>query len=81
VKGGEIGRRVRKPRNSASRRVVEVDGWESHRSRAAFEEDRARDTRLKLLGFDVLRFTWRQLTTDGAAVAGTVRALLAGRAA
>lgn len=28
------------------RLVVEVDGWDSHRSRSAFEEDRARDARL-----------------------------------
>jgi very-short-patch-repair endonuclease len=40
------------------RLIVEVDGWESHRTRSAFEEDRARDARLKLLGSDVLRFTW-----------------------
>jgi len=31
---------------SDCRVVVEVDGWESHRSRSAFEEDRARDARL-----------------------------------
>jgi very-short-patch-repair endonuclease len=58
------------------RLVVEVDGWESHRTRSAFEEDRARDARLKLLGYDVLRFTWRQVEAEGAAVARTVRELL-----
>ena len=46
------------------RLVVEVDGWESHGTRSAFEDDRARDARLKLLGFDVLRFTWRQVEDD-----------------
>jgi len=56
--------------------VVEVDGWESHRTRSAFEEDRARDARLKLLGYDVIRFTWRQVSGDAAAVAATIRALL-----
>ena len=60
--------------------VVELDGWESHRSRSAFEEDRARDARLKLLGFEVLRFTWRQLTSDPAGVARTIRSLLKARA-
>jgi Protein of unknown function (DUF559) len=40
------------------RRVIaEVDGWASHRTRSAFEEDRARDAALKLLGYEVLRFT------------------------
>jgi very-short-patch-repair endonuclease len=58
------------------RLVVEVDGWESHRTRSAFESDRARDARLAVLGFNVVRFTWRQVTEDGAAVAGTVRTLL-----
>jgi very-short-patch-repair endonuclease len=55
--------------------VVEVDGWESHRTRSAFEEDRARDARLKLLGYEVLRFTWRQVTSDADGVAKTVRTL------
>jgi very-short-patch-repair endonuclease len=54
-----------------------VDGWESHGTRSAFEEDRARDARLKLLGYDVVRFTWRQVTSEGAAVARALRTLLA----
>jgi len=61
--------------------VVEVDGWEAHRSRSAFEEDRARDARLAVLGYEVVRFTWRQVTRDGATVAKTIRALLRARAA
>jgi very-short-patch-repair endonuclease len=59
------------------RLIVEVDGWESHGTRSAFEEDRARDARLKLLGFDVLRFTWRRIETDAAAVAAAIRGMLA----
>jgi very-short-patch-repair endonuclease len=58
------------------RLIVEVDGWESHRSRSAFEEDRARDARLKLLGYDVVRLTWRQIESDAAEVAATIRSLL-----
>ena len=58
------------------RLIVEVDGWESHGTRSAFEEDRARDARLRLRGFDVLRFTWRQLEEDSPAVARAIRALL-----
>jgi very-short-patch-repair endonuclease len=56
--------------------VVEVDGWESHRTRSAFEEDRARDARLTLLGYQVVRFTWRQIERDAHGVAGTIRSLL-----
>jgi very-short-patch-repair endonuclease len=58
------------------RLIVEVDGWESHQTRSAFEEDRARDARLKTLGYEVLRFTWRQVENEARTVAGTVRALL-----
>jgi very-short-patch-repair endonuclease len=65
----------------AHRLIVEVDGWEAHRSRSAFEDDRARDARLAVLGYEVVRFTWRRLTRDGPAVAKTIRALLRTRAA
>jgi very-short-patch-repair endonuclease len=58
------------------RLAVEVDGWDSHRTRSAFEADRARDTKLKLLGYEVVRFTWRQLTSDPATVAVALRELL-----
>jgi very-short-patch-repair endonuclease len=58
------------------RLIVELDGWDSHRIRSAFEEDRRRDAHLKLLGFDVIRFTWRQVVHDGRAVAETVRTVL-----
>jgi very-short-patch-repair endonuclease len=61
---------------SEQRLVVEVDGWESHRTRSAFEEDRARDARLAVLGYEVIRFTWRQVTDDASSVARTIRALL-----
>jgi very-short-patch-repair endonuclease len=56
--------------------IVEVDGWNAHRSRSAFEEDRARDARLAVLGYQVIRFTWRQITDDPRGVAETIRALL-----
>jgi very-short-patch-repair endonuclease len=63
------------------RLIVEVDGWQAHRSRSAFEEDRARDARLALLGYQVVRFTWRQGTTNRTKVAKTIHALLRARAA
>jgi very-short-patch-repair endonuclease len=59
--------------------IVEGDGWESHRTRSAFEEDRARDARLKVLGYEVVRFTWRQITGDHPGVAATIRTLLDSR--
>src|SRR5439155_13558923 len=57
--------------------IVETDSFEHHRDRAAFEADWARDARLRVLGYAVVRFTWRQLRNDPAGVAATLRALLA----
>jgi very-short-patch-repair endonuclease len=61
------------------RLIVETDGYRYHRSRLAFEEDRARDVELRLLGYEVIRFTHRQLTQDDAGVAAALRALLRSR--
>jgi very-short-patch-repair endonuclease len=41
------------------RLVVETDSWHTHGTRAAFENDRARDAALQQMGLRVLRFTWR----------------------
>jgi very-short-patch-repair endonuclease len=60
----------------AERLVVEVDGWDLHGTRSAFEADRERDTALTLLGYEVVRFTWRQLTDNPAEVAFALRKLL-----
>jgi very-short-patch-repair endonuclease len=56
--------------------IVETDGYRFHRGRLAFEEDRARDVELRLLGYEVLRFTHRQVVDEGARVAAALRALL-----
>jgi very-short-patch-repair endonuclease len=58
------------------RLVVEIDSYEFHRTRAAFERDRTRDAALHLGGYRVLRFTYKMLTRDPAAVAATVRTML-----
>ncbi len=62
----------------AHRLIVEVDGWETHGTRTAFEDDRARDAWLTAQGYRVVRFTWRQVTREGPLVARTLRQLLAG---
>lgn len=41
--------------------VVELDGWEHHRQRHAFERDRTRDAALTAAGWRVVRFTHRQV--------------------
>jgi hypothetical protein len=61
----------------ASRRlVVELDGFEHHRTRAAFERDRRRDEDLKLAGFEVVRLTARRIADDPQGVAARLAALL-----
>ena len=55
------------------RLVVEVDGYRYHRAPSRFESDRERDVSLALAGWQVLRFTWTQLTD--AWVPGGLRAL------
>jgi very-short-patch-repair endonuclease len=58
------------------RLVVETDGWEGHRGRQAFEDDRARDAFLRLQGYEVLRFTWRQVFEDPRSVVAVLRRYL-----
>jgi very-short-patch-repair endonuclease len=48
----------------AERVIVEMDSWDFHSSRAAFERDRARDQELTALGFAVIRVTWRQIVSE-----------------
>jgi hypothetical protein len=45
----------------AARLVVEIDGFRYHSSPRALDRDRARDQTLSLAGYDVLRFTWKQV--------------------
>ena len=47
----------------SQRVVVETDGYKYHRGRVAFEDDRARDLKLRALGYDVIRLTHRQVTS------------------
>jgi very-short-patch-repair endonuclease len=56
--------------------IVELDGWEGHKTRTAFREDRARDRKLRVAGYHVTRLTWNQLDDEPEAVAADLRALL-----
>jgi hypothetical protein len=55
------------------RLIVETDGWRTHRTRAAFERDRAKDAALTAAGYRVVRFTWR---TPDATIRRRLEALL-----
>jgi very-short-patch-repair endonuclease len=59
-------------------RIVELDGWEGHRTRSAFRDDRERDRRLTAAGYTVTRLTWNQLDDEPEAIASDLRALLLG---
>jgi hypothetical protein len=53
--------------------VVETDGFQFHRGRATFADDRRRDLQLRSDGFEVLRLTYDQVTKDGRQVATILR--------
>jgi predicted transcriptional regulator of viral defense system len=61
----------------AQRLVVELDGYATHATRAAFDHDRARDRALQAAGWRVVRVTWRHLADKPATLAAQLRALLA----
>jgi very-short-patch-repair endonuclease len=48
----------------AERLVVELDGWEVHGTRFAFEADRRRRNQIEAAGYRVLNFTARQVRDD-----------------
>lgn len=56
-----------------ARLVVETDGYRYHRGRQAFEDDRARDLDLRSQGYDVLHFSYRQVTEEPERVGAVVR--------
>jgi very-short-patch-repair endonuclease len=58
------------------RQIVELDGWEGHKTRTAFREDRTRDRRLRVAGYAVTRLTWNQLDDEPEAIAADLRILL-----
>lgn len=61
----------------AAKLVVELDSWEHHGHRAAFERDRARDPKLLLAGYRTIRVTHRRLDDEPTQLAAELRALLA----
>lgn len=58
--------------------VVETDSYATHGGTVAFEDDKARDLRLRRLGYAVHRFSERQLELEPAAVAADIAAALRG---
>jgi very-short-patch-repair endonuclease len=61
---------------SSDRLILEVDGFEIHVTRLAFEQDRRRRNDLVLAGYRVLNFTYLQLFDDPGWVIGCIRTAL-----
>jgi predicted transcriptional regulator of viral defense system len=61
---------------AAARLIVELDSWEFHAHRAAFETDRSRDTDHLLSGYRTIRVTHRRLDREADRLAAQIRALL-----
>ena len=59
--------------------VIEVDGYETHSSRRAFERDRERDAHFAAHGWVPTRFTWLQIVRRQTLVAKRLQAILAQR--
>jgi very-short-patch-repair endonuclease len=59
--------------------AVELDGRAAHERAAAFEEDRARDAALTVLGLRPLRFTWLRVTEEPEHLLAELKATLSGR--
>lgn len=59
--------------------IVELDSWDHHSDRAAFERDRAKDARALADGYVTVRITDTRLKRGGDAEAATIRCILAAR--
>jgi hypothetical protein len=59
--------------------AVELDVYETHGSRAAFERDRVRQEELKLIGVEMIRLTGRRLEREPVQAIERLGALLAAR--
>lgn len=56
-----------------ARVAVEVDGWAFHSDAKAFQIDRQRQNAIALAGWQVLRFTWLDLTEQPQRVIASIR--------
>jgi very-short-patch-repair endonuclease len=53
--------------------AIETDGWAFHSSQEDFQNDRERQNKIALLGWQVLRFTWLDLTEYPQRVLSVIR--------
>ena len=60
----------------AAKLVVELDSWEFHGHRDAFERDRAREPQFLIAGYRTIRVTHRRLDSEARQLAAEIRELL-----
>jgi len=53
--------------------AIEADGWAFHTNQEDFQNDRERQNKIMLLGWQVLRFTWLDLTEYPQRVLAVIR--------
>lgn len=63
----------------AAKVAVEIDGLAFHSSPEDFHGDRVRQNRIALLGWQVLRFTWLDLTEHPQRVITEIRRAISAR--
>jgi hypothetical protein len=56
-----------------NRFVVETDGYEFHRGKSAFQDDKRRDLQLRALGYDLVRLSYDQVVNEAETVVATLR--------
>ncbi len=57
----------------AEKVAIETDGWAFHSDQEDFQHDRVRQNNIALLGWQVLRFTWLDLTEYPQRVIAVIR--------
>jgi len=60
----------------AQKLIVETDGYQAHRGRAAFEDDRDRDLKLRAVGLEVQHLSYRQVFEEPDEVIAVLKPLL-----
>jgi Transcriptional regulator, AbiEi antitoxin len=60
----------------AAKLIAELDSWEFHAHRSAFEGDRARDPKFLLAGYRTIRITHRRLDREADQLAAEIEGLL-----
>ena len=59
--------------------AIEADGWAFHSDQEVFQDDRERQNNIALLGWQVLRFTWLDLTEYPQRVIAEIRFAISAR--